>query len=80
MSATVLLVIALVVAILSVPTIGGLTAWGLAGGDGEADNIFMGLLAMMVGLIRSLGQDGASLIDNEEHIRRMIEREIADLS
>ena len=38
------------------------------------------LLGMMVGLIRSLRQDGASIIDNEEHIRRMIEREIADLS
>jgi choline/glycine/proline betaine transport protein len=38
------------------------------------------LLAMMVGLIKSLREDGESIVDNEAHIKRMIEREIADLS
>lgn len=46
---TALLVIACIVAVLSVPTIGGLTAWGLAGGDGEAKNWFFGILAVLVG-------------------------------
>jgi choline/glycine/proline betaine transport protein len=35
---------------------------------------------MMVGLIKSLREDGESIVDNEAHIKRMIEREIADLS
>ncbi len=38
------------------------------------------LLAMMVGLVKSLRKDGESIIDNEEHVRKMIEREVADLS
>ncbi|WP_255855284.1 BCCT family transporter [Marinobacterium rhizophilum] len=38
------------------------------------------LLAMMVGLLKSLHQDGENIVDNEAHIKRMIEREIADLS
>ena len=46
---TALLVAAFIVAVLSVPTIGGLTAWALAGGDGETKNWFLGILAMLVG-------------------------------
>lgn len=38
------------------------------------------LLGMMVGLIKSLHQDGETMVGSEEHIKRMIEREIADLS
>lgn len=38
------------------------------------------ILAMMVGLIKSLRKDGESLLDNEEHVRRIVEREVADLS
>ena len=44
-----LITLALLVAIVSVPTVAGLTAWGLAGGDGETKNAFVGLLAMIVG-------------------------------
>jgi hypothetical protein len=44
-----LLIVAIVVAVVSVPTIAGLTAWGLAGGDGEPDNALMGVLAVLVG-------------------------------
>jgi hypothetical protein len=44
-----LISLALVVAVVSVPTVAGLTAWGLAGGDGEAKNAFVGVLAMSVG-------------------------------
>ena len=40
---------ALFVAILSVPTVAGLTAWGLAGGDGEPDNAALGVLGALVG-------------------------------
>jgi hypothetical protein len=46
---TVLNVLALVVAVLSVPTVAGLTAWGLAGGDGEPKNPLYALLAVAVG-------------------------------
>ena len=38
------------------------------------------LIAMMVGLLKSLREDGERVIDNEEHVRRMIERELRDLS
>lgn len=38
------------------------------------------LLAMMVGLVKSLRKDGESIVDNEEHVRKMIEKEVADLS
>ncbi|WP_324732468.1 BCCT family transporter [Pseudomonas paeninsulae] len=38
------------------------------------------LLGMMVGLIKSLRHDGETMIGSEEHTKRMIEREIADLS
>ncbi|WP_255855032.1 BCCT family transporter [Marinobacterium rhizophilum] len=38
------------------------------------------LIAMMVGLLKSLRKDGESVIDNEEHVKRLIEREIRDLS
>lgn len=38
------------------------------------------LLAMMVGLLKSLREDGETVIENEELIRKMIEREVADLS
>jgi hypothetical protein len=44
-----LITLALVVAVVCVPTVGGLTAWGLAGGDGEQKNVFIGLPAMIVG-------------------------------
>ena len=43
------LVLALVVAIVSVPTIAGMTAWGLTGGDGEADSAVVALLGAVVG-------------------------------
>lgn len=38
------------------------------------------LLAMMVGLLKSLREDGETVIENEELIRKMIEREGADRS
>ena len=44
-----LITLALVIAVVCVPTVAGLTAWGLAGGDGEQENAFIGLLAMIVG-------------------------------
>jgi hypothetical protein len=44
------MVLALVVAVVSVPTVAGLTAWGLAGGDGQPRNALFGLLAVAVGL------------------------------
>ena len=47
---TALVVLAIVVAVLSVPTVAGLTAWGLSGGDGEADNVVVGILGALVGL------------------------------
>lgn len=46
---TSLLVLALLVALVSVPTVAGLTAWGLAGGDGSPDNAILGLLGALVG-------------------------------
>ena len=48
MSST-LITLALIVAVVCVPTVAGLTAWGLAGGDGEPKNVLTGLLAMVVG-------------------------------
>lgn len=47
---TTLHVLALVVAILSVPSVAALTAWGLAGGDGSAKNPLVGLLGASVAL------------------------------
>ena len=44
-----LITTALVVAVVSVPTVAGLTAWGLAGGDGEPRNALLGILAAVVG-------------------------------
>ncbi len=38
------------------------------------------LLAMMYGLVKSLREDSKAFIDNEPHIRRLIEREVSDLS
>lgn len=38
------------------------------------------ILAMMVGLVKSLRKDGESVIDNEEQVRKIIEREVSDLS
>ena len=38
------------------------------------------LIGMMIGVIKSLREDGQSVIENEEQIRKMIEREVADLS
>lgn len=46
---TALHVAALVIAVLSVPTIGALTAWGLAGGDGEQHNPVLLASAALVG-------------------------------
>jgi hypothetical protein len=43
-----LLVLATIVAALSVPTVAGMTAWGLSGGDGEAENNLVGVLAALV--------------------------------
>ncbi|MDP3894739.1 hypothetical protein [Nocardioides sp.] len=43
-------VTALVVALLSVPTIAALTAWGLAGGDGSPESPLHGLLGALVAL------------------------------
>jgi hypothetical protein len=45
----VLVTTALVVALLSVPSIAGMTAMGLAGGDGEPKSAFFGVLAAIVG-------------------------------
>ena len=42
-------VLALVVAVVSIPTVAGLTAWGLAGGDGSTDNALIGVLGALVG-------------------------------
>lgn len=47
---TALVVTALVVAVLCVPSVGGLTAWGLAGGDGSPASPLYGVLAVLVGL------------------------------
>lgn len=47
---TTLLVLATLVAALSVPTVAGMTAWGLSGGDGEAENNLVGVLAALVAL------------------------------
>ena len=44
-----LITTALVIALASVPTIAALTAWGLAGGDGEPKNVFLGVLGAIVG-------------------------------
>lgn len=44
-----MLILALVVAVVSVPTVAGLTAWGLAGGDGTPKNAAHALLAVGVG-------------------------------
>ncbi len=38
------------------------------------------LLAMMAGLVKSLRKDGETLIADEENVKKMIEREVADLS
>jgi hypothetical protein len=43
------LVLALLIAIVSVPTVAGMTAWGLTGGDGEAESAVVGLLGAVVG-------------------------------
>ncbi|HSE08174.1 MAG TPA: hypothetical protein VLB29_05870 [Nocardioidaceae bacterium] len=45
---TALIVVALVVALVSIPTVAGLTAWGLAGGDGEPKNAVIGVLGALV--------------------------------
>jgi hypothetical protein len=37
-----------VVAVVCVPTVAGLMAWGLAGGDGEPQNAFLGILGAVV--------------------------------
>lgn len=47
---TLLHVSALITAVLLVPSVAGLTAWGLAGGDGTPRNPLLGLLAVLVGL------------------------------
>ncbi len=45
----VLITTALVVALVSVPTIAGITAMGLSGGDGEPRNALLGVLGAIVG-------------------------------
>ncbi len=45
----VLITTALVVALVSVPSIAAITAMGLAGGDGEPKNAFFGVLGAIVG-------------------------------
>jgi hypothetical protein len=45
----VLITAALVVALVSVPSIAALTAMGLAGGDGEPRNALLGMLGALVG-------------------------------
>lgn len=47
---TALHVTALMIAVLSVPTLGGLTAWALAGGDGTSRNRLLGVLGLLVGI------------------------------
>ena len=42
-------VLALVLAVLCVPTVAGMTAWGLAGGDGTPESPLHGVLAVLVG-------------------------------
>ena len=44
-----LLILALLIAVVSVPTVAGMTAWGLAGGDGEPDTPLLGILGAVVG-------------------------------
>ena len=46
---TTLVVLALVTALLCVPTVAGMTAWGLAGGDGSPETPIHGALAVLVG-------------------------------
>lgn len=38
------------------------------------------IIAMCVGLVKSLRQDSAAYVENEDEIKRMIEKEVADLS
>ena len=38
------------------------------------------LLAMMMGLVKSLQKDSKDFVADEENVKRMIEREVADLS
>jgi hypothetical protein len=42
--------LALVVALLSIPTVAGMTAWALAGGDGTPDHPVLGVLGALVAL------------------------------
>jgi hypothetical protein len=44
-----LITLAVLVAVVCVPTVAGLTAWGLTGGDGEPENAFHALLGAVVG-------------------------------
>lgn len=46
---TLLIGVAVVIAVLCVPTIAGLTAMGLTGGDGEPENLPLGVLGALVG-------------------------------
>jgi hypothetical protein len=47
---TVLHVVALVVAVVSVPSVAGLTAWSLTGGDGSAQSPLVAFLGLVVGI------------------------------
>ena len=38
------------------------------------------ILAMMVGLVKSLRKDSESFVADEEQVKKMIEKEVADLS
>ncbi len=44
-----LLALAILVAVVSVPTVAGMTAWGLSGGDGSPDTPVLGVLGAVVG-------------------------------
>jgi hypothetical protein len=66
---TALLVLACVVAIVNVPTSAGLFAWGLAGGDGELEHWYYGVLAvaLVIGALLGVGYsfgafEGISLV------------------
>ena len=45
-----MIVAALVVSVVLVPTVALMTTWGLAGGDGEPESAFIAILALLVGL------------------------------
>jgi hypothetical protein len=44
------IVAALVIAVVLLPTVALMTTWGLTGGDGEPENAFVAILGLLVGL------------------------------